>query len=216
MNSIYAVLTGDLISSRDHSAAQVDAALNCLREASERIPRHHPDFSPRFTRHRGDGWQMICLPRHALTACLVLMAALRAADIGLKTRVAVGVGPMPPLSTEDLSAAHGRAFEISGDLLDKLSRQRGPETIMIDGDGNYLWQKGIFSLTDWIVQGWTAQQAEAVLLALTDILTNAERARSLGISRQAFEARLKGSGLDSMERARSAFLEWDPEKAITC
>ncbi len=213
MDSVYAVLTGDLISSRDHSAAQIDAALDCLREASERIPRPDPDFSPRFTRHRGDGWQIISPPRHAFTACLVLVAALRATDIGLKTRIAVGVGPMLPPTSEDLSAAHGRAFEISGALLDKLTRQRGAETIMIDGDGDYSWQKGIFALADWIMQGWTAQQAEAVLMVLTDTLSNAERAGTLGISRQAFEARLKGSGLDAMDKARDAFLKWNPEKA---
>lgn len=209
MPRVQAVFTGDLIGSREVSAAAVDAAMDSLKNAAQSLETAH-GFSARFTRNRGDGWQILLPHPHlALHAFLALAATLRAADTGLATRIAIGLGPVDTPGTADLSDAAGAAFVTSGDLLETLDT----ETAAIAGHGVTDWQRGVIALADWIVNGWTAQQAEAVAVTLLDPThtTNAERARTLGISRQAFEARLKGSGLSAFAPARHAFQTHDFE-----
>ncbi len=214
MTQFYAVLTGDLIASRKHPASEIDRAMTCLAAASSSLPRpDSPRFSHRFTRHRGDGWQMITKHNRALSATLTLSAALRAADIGIETRIAVGIGPITHLGQQDLSDAHGRAFETSGDLLETMPKGRSADRIQIAGPGPLGWQKAVFSLANWIIKGWSAAQAEAVFMTLTSAETTEDHAAKLGISRQAFEARLRGSGLAAMAPARAAFLDWTIHEA---
>ncbi|MDM8166630.1 hypothetical protein [Roseovarius sp.] len=203
MPRVQAVFTGDLIGSRDVPATAVDAAMDSLKNAAQSLETVH-GFPARFTRNRGDGWQVLLPDPHlALHAYLALAATLRAADTGLATRIAIGLGPVDSPGTADLSDASGAAFVTSGDLLETLDT----ETAAIAGHGVTDWQRGVIALADWIVSGWTAQQAEAVAVTLLDPThtTNAERARTLGISRQAFESRLKGSGLSAFAHARHAF-----------
>ncbi|MGR3315642.1 hypothetical protein [Roseovarius indicus] len=207
MSGVQAVFTGDLIDSRDASAEAVERAMANLKITAQSIGKNH-EFQPRFTRNRGDGWQMLLPdPTLVMLAYLGLAAALRAADTGLATRIAIGIGPVDFPGTTDLSDAAGPAFVTSGDLLETLDT----ETAAIGGHGVTDWQRGVLQLTDWVVTGWTAQQAEAVALTLLDPThdTNAQRAKSLGISRQAFEARLKGSGLAAFTHARHAFQTHD-------
>ncbi|KZY40123.1 hypothetical protein A3731_01645 [Roseovarius sp. HI0049] len=209
MAKVQAVFTGDLIGSRGVSAAAVDSAMDSLKSAAHALENAN-GFSARFTRHRGDGWQILLPdPRLCLHAYLALSATLRAADTGLATRIAIGLGAVDFPGTTDLSDASGNAFVISGDLLESLDT----DTAAIDGPGITDWQRAVIQLADWIVTGWTAQQAEAVALTLLDTThtTNADRARTLGISRQAFEARLKGSGLSAFTHARQAFKTHDFE-----
>lgn len=207
MAEVQAVFTGDLIGSRAASAEAIERAMKSLNSAAQAIGNEH-GASLRFTRHRGDGWQVLLPdPGMVLLAYLGLSATLRAADTGLATRIAIGLGPVDFPGTSDLSDAAGAAFVTSGDLLDSLD----PETAAIEGHGITDWQRGVIQLADWIVTGWTAQQAEAVALILLDDSqkTNTEHAKSLGISRQAFEARLKGSGLAAFTHAWRAFQTHD-------
>lgn len=207
MPQLQAVFTGDLIGSRDASSEAIGTAMKSLKNAAQDIGRAD-DFDPHFTRNRGDGWQILLPdPRLILRAYLGLTARLRAADTGLATRIAIGLGPVDFEGTTNLSDAAGPAFVTSGDLLETLDT----ETAAIGGPGVTDWQRGIIALADWIAGGWTAQQAEAVALTLLDTAhdTNAHRAKALGISRQAFEARLKGSGLSAFAPARKAFLTHD-------
>lgn len=209
MPRLQAVFTGDLIGSRAAPATAVDRTMTHLKKSAE-ILGNTRDFHPRFTRNRGDGWQILLPdPGLILHSYLALAAALRAADTGLATRIAIGLGPVDFPGTNDLSDAAGAAFVTSGDLLETLDS----ETAAIGGQAVTDWQRGVIQLADWIVTGWTAQQAEAVaLVLLNDTLdTNADRAKSLNISRQAFEARLKGSGLSAFAHARRAFQTHDFE-----
>ena len=209
MPHVQAVFTGDLIGSREAPATAVDLAMDSLKSAAQSLEKTH-GFAACFTRNRGDGWQIL-LPdaRLSLHAYLALAATLRAADTGLATRIAIGLGPVDFPGTHDLSDAAGAAFVTSGDLLETLDT----EITAIGGHGVTDWQRGVIALADRIVTGWTAQQAEAVALTLLDPThtTNADRARTLGISRQAFEARLKGSGLSAFAHARHAFQTHDFE-----
>ena len=199
-----AVLTGDLIA----STAAPDggaAALTLLADIAQDLGAWagHP---ARFTRFRGDGWQMLLVtPGLALRASLLIAARLAAAR-ATPTRLAIGLGGMDYPGTTDLSDARGSAFSASGRALDHLPRGRAWALA-----GGPDWQSALIALAEWQARGWSVEQAQAVALALPpDAPRQADLAARLGISRQAFAARLSGAGLAAWEPALKAF-ETTPE-----
>ena len=106
----------------------------------------------------------------------------------------------------DLSAASGSAFFISGDHLDNMSKRR---RLIVAGHGIGTWQNAVVLLADWMIGTWSGPQSEAVALTLLGDETNEQMARRLGITRQAFEARLNGSGFQSLGEALHAFRTHD-------
>ena len=119
-----AVLTGDLIGSTKVEPAALERAIDLLAETARELTGWAPPSpDPRFTRYRGDGWQMVVAePGLALRAVLMLSASLRAADLGLATRAAIGIGAVESLGTASLADARGVAFEASGRGLDHMAR----------------------------------------------------------------------------------------------
>lgn len=206
-------MTGDLIGSRKATPDAVEASIAALSGTADQFEQMfgHP---LRFTRNRGDGWQVLLeQPGFTLLLYIALVAGLRAADTGLDTRVGIGIDRIDSTGTRDLSDAAGPAFVAAGDMLHALTQPRRKENALLGGDGAAQWQNAIIALVDWISRGWTPEQAEALLLTLldTELDTNAKRAKHLGISRQAFEARLKGTGIDALTVARSAFQSHDAQ-----
>lgn len=63
----------------------------------------------------------------------------------------------------------------------------------------------------WIAGRWTPEQAEAVSLALDprERHTQAEIAETLGVTRQAVQARLSGAGWDALAGAVTAVRKHD-------
>ncbi len=198
------VLTGDLIGSTKAGAAATDRAINVLRSAAHEVSSWlHSDT--RFTRYRGDGWQMYldAQPGLVFRVCLFLAARLRHADTGLASRFAAGIGSVNYVGAVGLSDASGEAFEISGQAIDTMDRKR---RMVIGGDGVTPWHEAVFEVADWMIRRWSSEQAEAVALALEhDGAPMAELAARIGVSRQAFEARLGGSGLRALDTALWAF-----------
>lgn len=206
MPRIQAVLAGDLIGSRKMGRAAVDDSMAALQTAARGVA-HLYGLDLRFTRYRGDGWQLLLRnPGLSLELCMALTARLRAAATGLDTRIAVGVGSVESPGTKDLGDASGPAFLTAGDLLDRMTRHM-TERWMIAGAGTTKCLQGLMALGAAIAGGWTAAQSEAVALVLldADLQTNDRRAQSLGITRQAFEARLKAARFDDFALPRDAF-----------
>lgn len=202
---INAVLTGDLIASTQAGAGATEAVMVRLRSLVEGIGRwNHEDL--RFTRARGDGWQLAMTNAGSgLRAALIILAGLRATPNGPATRIAVGIGPVTTLGTLDLSDAHGEAFEASGQALDRMKR-RG-QNLVFDGADISLLHWAVVALCDEIQGRWTAPQAEAMTLALhPKNPTLAELAATLGISPQAVNYRLRGAGLSAL---RSTLDQWE-------
>lgn len=205
--NIYTVITGDLIKSRSVSTAALDAAFETLSAAAG-------DFGAdwgidlRFTRYRGDGWQIVLgKPELTLHVVLFLLARLRAGQSGINTRLSIGIGPAQTLGTDDLSDANGAAFVTSGHHLDKMRRKR---TLAIAGYGIGATQAAIIGFTEFITSTWTAAQAEAVAHAMRDFpRTQDEIAAELGITRQAVQSRLASAGLAYFETAIHAFRDHD-------
>lgn len=200
-----AVITGDLIASTRHPPARTDAAMSALEQAA----RDWPDADLRFTRFRGDGWQVLLPgPGLALRVALRMAAALAAAETGIATRVAIGIGSVTARGTRDLSDGAGAAFTRSGRALDAMGR--GRVWAVSGGAGLPVWVEGFVALAEWHVAGWTAGQAAVVADALTPIRgTQEERAAALGLSRQAWKARLDGSGIMAWQPALAAWEAWN-------
>ncbi len=206
---ITAILTGDLIGSTRAAPAELEAAIDLLAAAAGEISAWMPSLpDPRFTRFRGDGWQMhVAEPALALRALLFLVARLRAAGLGLATRAAIGIGAADSLGTDSLADARGPAFEASGRALDAMGRTR---RLMIEGDGVTALHRIIVDLLDERSSRWTQPQAEAMHLALAlhpEEPTLAEIAARLDISAQAVNYRLTGAGAPAIRRSLRAWEE---------
>lgn len=201
------VITGDLIGSRSVTADALDAAFDTLSTAAADFGQDW-GLDLRFTRYRGDGWQVVVTDPHlTLHAILFIIARLRAGHPGINTRLSIGIGPVETFGTHDLSDANGTAFVISGQHLDKMSRKR---TLAIAGYGIGATHAAIIGFTEFITSTWTAAQAEAVALAMRDFpRTQNDIAAELGITRQAVQSRLASAGLAYFENAIHAFRDHD-------
>lgn len=198
-SKIYAVLTGDLIRSRKADTAAIAETFDILGDAAATFGTVW-DLDVRFTRYRGDGWQIVLTkPGLLLDAALYIIARLKAGQTGIATRLSIGVGPVETLGTRDLSDATGPAFFVSGDHLGNMGRNR---MMALAGAGIGAEHIAIIDLAEWIATGWTATQAEAVAIHLEGQLTRHEDiASKLGVTRQAVQSRLSGAGLSSFDNA---------------
>lgn len=195
-----AVLTGDLIASTD-MPDRIPAAMDVLRQVTDGIAAWST-LPPRFTRYRGDGWQCVVPAGSALRAALLVTARLRADEAGLATRIAIGLGRADYIGPADLSDAAGPAFTASGHALDGMGRGH----IWAIAGNVAPWHGALVALAEWHSSRWTREQAEAMAIALTDpAITQSQAASRLGISRQAWQARLSGAGYAAWRPALRAF-----------
>jgi hypothetical protein len=205
-----AVLTGDLIRSTDASPEAVDEAMNLLSYTAHRIWQ----FS-RFTRYRGDGWQMyLANPGLGLASMLLMSTKLRAAG-GLETRIALGLGKANIAANNGLATASGSAFTASGRALDTLE---APRRLALAGEGVDRLHIRLVAMIDRQTASWSKEQSEVIemLLAPNGPPTQTLMAERLGISRQAVAARIHAAGFDQINGAANDFLahfgtEADPD-----
>jgi hypothetical protein len=164
---MYAVLTGDVIRSRQLSVAELegvrgamDAAVDDVKRWRRGIVRGRVDF------FRGDAWQLLlCEPAMALRVAIFLRARLRAR--GQDTRVAIGLGTVEKVSSRRTSLSLGEAFVRSGHALDAMPRGREmaiavPEPLAPAA----RWLAVVVQLVEAVIEQWTPRQAEVVALAL--------------------------------------------------
>ncbi len=197
--TLTAILTGDLIASTTRPDG-VARTMQVLDDAA-RAAAGWSDCAPKFTRFRGDGWQFRVPAGHALRAALLVAARLRA-DAALATRIAIGIGPLDHAGGRDLSDASGAAFTASGRALDHMARG---QVWSVAGDVP-SWAGALVALGAWHSARWSREQAQAMasMLAEPD-MTQAQAADRLGITRQAWQARLSGAGFAAWQPALRAF-----------
>lgn len=201
MTKDIAILTGDLIGSTDAPPQAVEAAMAIIAACATEL-----DPASRFTRSRGDSWQLrLSEPGDCLFACLFILARLRAAPDAVATRIAVGIGTEYPTDGPDLSSAMGPAFTLSGRALDKMRRD---EVLTLEGAGVDSFQKLCFAFAADQVAQWTTEQAQAMAFVLgPDSPTKHEDiAAELHITRQAVSQRLKAARHKLLEEAILAFM----------
>jgi hypothetical protein len=204
-----AVLTGDLVGSTGHPIKTVEAAMLAIRKAADDIGAWHtPARDIRFTRFRGDGWQIVLAePRLSLRAAVVVQGKLVA--LGLESRISIGIGPADSLGTANLADAAGDAFERSGRGLDQMGDNW---LLAIDGKPVIEEDRMIADLLGERMGRWTAAQAEAAAMQLSTpgrVTTLQDIGKVLGISPQAVNDRVRGAGCQTIA---SVLRRWEAEK----
>lgn len=209
MANLSAVLTGDFIGSTDAASERLANSMAVLAKEAE-IIGDAIDHDTRFTRFRGDGWQIhLPHPRHFLWVTVYLNAVLRSdPELCLNSRIAIGLGQTDSLGTTNLSDASGSAFVHSGRALDDTMVLG--QIIALEGEGTDGIQRSAIAFVDNLITNWSPEQAEVVTLDLSPgPMTQAEMAAILGISRQAVGARLHAAGGRLMRKALDAFFNHD-------
>ncbi len=205
MQPHYAVLTGDFIGSAETGATALQSSMHEVASIAFEINHWPGNRDTRFTRSRGDGWQLVLYqPGDCLRAALMLQARLRAVPEAIPTRISIGVGPAESLGTTDLSDASGAAFTASGQGLDQMYRL---QRLAIRCGRLTPFLQSLVTLSDEVARRWTREQAEAICLALQPgNPTLAEMAEELAISKQAVNYRLTGASLRAL---RLALRSWE-------
>lgn len=195
----HAVLTGDLILSTRSTPAQVDDTMALIEGSARTFSKH-----ARFHRYRGDGWQVYVGAAGQGLDAMVFIAAQLCAAGGLSSRMALGLGDAHGFDQGSLGTAGGLAFVHSGRALDAM--QAG-QWLTLAGQGVDPLHHALMAYLDVQVQGWSPQQAQAVALSLAPVRASSQQvlAEQLGISRQAFAARLHAAGFALTEQATRAF-----------
>jgi hypothetical protein len=190
-----AVLTGDLVASAEMAAPALEQAMATLADTAREISTW-AGASLRFTRNRGDGWQ-VCLARPGLDlrAALRFRAALRRENPRWDSRIALARGPVS-LGSGDLNSASGEAFVAAGRGLDAIARP----ALWAHANGGAL--AAATRLADHLSQGWTQAQARAIAPMLDpEPPTHAAVAARYGITRQAVTQALDAAGYDALATA---------------
>lgn len=196
------VITGDIIKSRRSNPARFEHAMTALRDGADKLSEAL-GVPVLFDRYRGDGWQIHVPQAHAaLCAAIFMHASLRSATPDIKSRLSIGIGTTTSLGQGDLSAASGTAFEEAGQGLDDIGRN----WLVIRGAGVGPDQRAIVALVAHIADGWTAAQAQAIALAISDPDATQEMiAAQIGVTRQAVQLRLAAAGNSALHAAFNAF-----------
>jgi hypothetical protein len=190
-----AILTGDLVGSTRAGPEAVEKAMKVLARSSADL-EDYCDIGPtRFTRSRGDGWQIVIMPtRMTLRAVTFLIARLRAADVDIETRIGIGLGTITKPGTYDLSDAAGTAFVNSGYALDDIIPS---DRLAVRGlpQAELLWYESALETLSYLSGRWSKEQAQALIwrLPIRTIPLHAI-GDHLNISRQALSSRLAVAG----------------------
>lgn len=179
-----AVLTGDLVGSTTLGPAKVDAAFGALERAAKDMEAWTGD-SLRFTRHRGDGWQVVLTkPEYALRAALVFRASLKALGKEFDSYVGIAEGVIENDLGKNLNVALSDTFIKSGRALDTLKVMQSFKPKMASASRGSIGTAIV--LADTLSNEWTETQASLIypMLARPDNLKYTELAEQFEISRQ--------------------------------
>ena len=204
MRNLYAVVTGDIISSSKYSPAQRAHLLSALKESFRTIKDIWPHIlcAP-FELYRGDSFQgVLSKPEKALHASIVLRASLRhyfctkRRRNAVDARIVVGIGSIIPHNRA--AEGDGEAFRRSGPVLDEIEKRgrlkkQGLLRIVtpwpaVDAELNVEC-----ALLDALINRWSGEQAEAILGQIQG-LTQKAAAKKFGISQSATSQRLMDAG----------------------
>jgi hypothetical protein len=203
MKDLVAVLTGDLIASTKAEQPAVDSAMDVIAAVAHNEAKTL-SVDIRFARFRGDGWQVYCSDStRVFRLAVLILANLQCRPTLPKTRISAASGQVSSIISRELTSASGEAFTMSGRNLDSMGRNR---LVFQTTQPGHHWQSAFFSYLEWQSARWSQEQAEAIALTFREDPPHpGKSAEELGISRQAFSARLDGAGYIPVWEADHAF-----------
>ncbi len=215
MKKEYAIISADFIASRKIEPA-VRTAL--YKEIDKQLGRETKKWISNYQRFRGDAIQ--CQAASAalsLRAALIVRCSIMAytpAQRGAPTkgysntqfdiRLAIGIGVVDFINTQQLSRSDGEAFVLSGTALDALKTANERMTIRTGSAALDAALEPLFLLLDALIQKWTQNQAALVLHKLQGRRDD-EIAKVFGISISAVTQRKKNAQWYAIEKAIQYF-----------
>lgn len=202
---LLAVLTGDIIRSRDLPAKEKEAVLSVIKE-SPKILKQLPGSVLKisaFDVFRGDSFQVIVYQAEMVVAVSVMLRTLvkKTVHKPLKAlpdiRIAAGIGTAETV-TANVSEGDGEAFQRSGLLLDHMAADQKMAIATSSDDLDRRWNAEL-GLLDAIVSAWTYPQAEVIPHIMTG-QTQQEIANTLQIEQSTIHRRLRAADWPAAER----------------
>jgi len=196
---VYAVLTGDIVSSsrinQERGNRVLEEILSIEKDIKGRFPTSVHAGVDVF---RGDSWQLVVRdPISALRIALYFRAQLRSAA-GMDSRVSVGFGTVDYLPAGEVSTGTGAAYTLSGMGLKDLLKPVRMKLKFTPEQTSSLTRSldTITGLIDLQVQRWTRKQAAAGAGSLVG-LTQEQIAlnwKDEPVSQQAISQHLESAG----------------------
>ncbi|HEY3370139.1 MAG TPA: hypothetical protein VGK10_04775 [Prolixibacteraceae bacterium] len=198
MNTIKAVLTGDLIQSRKLDNEGLEKVLHALHTTFDEIQVKVLKKKGDFEIYRGDSFQiLIHEPQLALKVALIIKTRLLSlfGDSKIKSdaRIAIGIGTIR-MHNAKIIESQGEAFEFSGSELDRTIKESMNLSIKSPWEGPNEEFKVNCLFADSIIGSWSAKTAESVFRYLLYGETQEKQAAHFNVSQPAISKRLYTHG----------------------
>jgi len=214
---IQAIITGDLVHSTRLGVKYREWLFKQLTQA---LKQWDKDFGTKSETFRGDSFQcLVKQPADALKICLIQKTFIRSLNPSTEyeltkknnpsikkgmvyphwifdARIAVGIGETDKISVK-LAASGGKAFELSGQLLDKMKNKKQALAIETNDQFNDELQTA-FVLLDAIISRTTALQCEVIKYKLLNF-TEVQIAQELGIMQSAVNQRSNSGNWNAID-----------------
>ncbi|MBS1597996.1 MAG: hypothetical protein JST75_07205 [Bacteroidetes bacterium] len=217
--TIYAIITGDIVSSGKIKPAARQQLFESINDLLKKMKKK---WIREYETYRGDSLQCVAAsPKEVLRAALIIRSFMKAYAItsfkskmlqrkkksiakgyfttSFDIRLAIGIGKADFINKKKISSSDGEAFRFSGGTLDKLKHSsyrlaiKTPHT-----DFDQQIEPSIL-LLDGHIQKWTQNQAELVYYKLQNKRED-EIANLLGISQSAVNQRTKTAQWYAIEK----------------
>ena len=199
---LVAVLTGDIIRSRDLATKEKNDILSVIKKSQKMLKKLTTSVSA-FDVFRGDSFQVIVFQPEMVVSVSVMLRTLvkKTFQKPLKTlpdvRIAIGIGTAETLP-DNISEGDGEAFQRSGLLLDRMSVEQKIAIATSNEQLDRRWNAEL-GLLDAIVTNWTFQQAQVIPPTMTG-KTQQEIAQSLDIEQSTIHRRLRAANWPAADR----------------
>ncbi|MDC0737374.1 hypothetical protein N6L24_03725 [Cognatishimia sp. SS12] len=203
------VLTGDLVKSSRLTPAQITQAFDALGHCAEVAATWH-GAPLKFTRHRGDGWQVLLhRPRYALRTALFFRATIKSLGPEFDSYIGIATGEAAMTMTADLNDRNEAVFVQSGHALEDIKTKTGKALATLKSMNSFApklayatpgAEAAAVALADHIAEDWTPNQAEAMAHMLSPIqdMSYTDLAKTLDKSRQVVTKTLLSAGYQSL------------------
>ncbi|MCB0372180.1 MAG: transcriptional regulator [Muricauda sp.] len=185
-----AVLTGDIINSKDHKAAKW---LPILKQGLARYGNAPLDWEL----YRGDSFQLKTHPETALEAAIYLKASLKQIR-HLDVRIAIGLGEQDH-HADKITESNGTAFVNSGECFENLKKQ----TLALQS-GNALFDDTLnlmFQLANLTMDNWLPATAKIVKASMEHPEANQKELTTLvDKSQSTISEALLRAGFDEVQK----------------
>ncbi|ETA69351.1 MULTISPECIES: SatD family protein [Methanolobus] len=204
---LYAVITGDLISSSDMNYSDREVLLSIMHDTFSFINNQfHPagELSFPFEISRGDSFQtLLRTPEDALLASVLLFLKLgffSKINQKIASRISIGIGSVEYIpESGSVGEADGQAFRLSGKTLDSMKEQEKHLLISTASPALNLMLESQCAFFDNMAARWTDIQKE-ILFEKLGGLTQDEIASKLGKSQSTVSQSLKAAGFDALKK----------------